>query len=247
MNKPSSIVRKGLVAFAAVLAIAGAGSALAAPGGGGGGGHGGGGGGRAAGGGGFHGGGGGYRGGGYGGYRGGYGGRGYYGGRYYGGYRGGYGGWGYGWRGGWGCCGLGLGWYLPVLPLGYATYWWGGVPYYYANSSYYTWDSGVGQYEAVEPPEGLSTAPSEGSTPAPAGNVNSPAGAWTDLFAYPKGGQSTEQQNKDKDECHKWAVGQTGFDPTQPPLTDARSAAVKREGYLRAEAACLEGRNYSVK
>jgi hypothetical protein len=238
MNKPSSIVRNGLVAFAAVLAFAAAGSALAAPGGGGGGGHAGGGGG------GFHGGGGGYRGGGYGGYRGGYGGRGYYGGRYYGGYRGYYGG--YGWRGGWGwgCCGVGLGWYLPVLPLGYATYWWGGVPYYYANNSYYTWDGGAGQYEAVEPPEGLTTTPTAGSTPA-AGNR--PAGTWTDLYAYPKGGQSMEQQTKDRDECHKWAVAQTGFDPTQPPSTDAREAAVKREGYLRAEAACLEGRNYSVK
>ncbi len=22
-------------------------------------------------------------------------------------------------------------WFLPILPVGYATYWWGGVPYYY--------------------------------------------------------------------------------------------------------------------
>ena len=33
----------------------------------------------------------------------------------------------------------GWAWYLPVLPLGYATFWWGGVPYYYWNSLYYTW------------------------------------------------------------------------------------------------------------
>jgi hypothetical protein len=251
MNKPLSTVRKGLVAFAAALAVGAAGIAMAGPPGGGGG-H--------AGGGGFHGGGGGavhgggavrgggaYRGGGYGGYRGGYGGHGYYGGgRYYGGYRGYYGGWGYGWRGGWGwgCCGIGLGWYLPVLPLGYATYWWGGVPYYYANNAYYIWDGGAGQYEAVEPPEGLTTTPTETSTAAAA---DSPAGTWTDLYAYPKGGQSMEQQTKDRDECHKWAVAQSGFDPTQPPATDARAAAAKREGYLRAEAACLEARNYSVK
>ena len=246
MNNPSSIVRQGLVAFTAVLALAAAGNALAGPGGGGG--HsGGGGGGHAVGGGGFHGGGGGYRGGGYGGYRGGYGGHGYYGGRYYGGWHGYYGG--YGWRGGWGwgCCGFGLGWYLPVLPFGYATYWWGGVPYYYANNNYYIWDNGAGQYEAVEPPEGLTTTPSPS---APAG-VNSPAagpaGTWTDLFAYPKGGQSLEQQTKDRDECHKWAVSQTGFDPAQPPSSDAREAMAKREGYLRAEGACLEARNYSVK
>ncbi len=35
------------------------------------------------------------------------------------------------------------------------TYWWGGIPYYYANNSYYIWDGGAGEYEAVEPPEGL--------------------------------------------------------------------------------------------
>jgi hypothetical protein len=242
MSARFSIVKGSLVAVAAVLALATAGAALAAPGGGGG--HAGGGG-FHGGGGGFHGGGGGYRGGGYGGYRGGYGHGGYYGGRYYGGYRG-YGGW--GWRGGgWGCCGWGwgLGWSLAVLPFGYATYWWGGVPYYYANNYYYVWDSGAGAYEAVEPPEGLTSTPPSAAT---AGNVPgaSPTGTWTDLYAYPKGGQSTEQQTKDRDECHKWAVGQTGYDPSQPP-TDAKDLMAKREGYLRAEGACLEARNYSVK
>ena len=255
MKNPSSIVRQGLVAITAVLALAAAGNALAGPGGGGGGhgggGHGGGGGGgHAAGGGGFHGGGGGYRGGGYGGYRGGgyrggYGGHGYYGGRYYGGWHGYYGG--YGWRGGWGCCGFGLGWYLPVLPFGYATYYWGGVPYYYADNYYYTWDSAAGQYQAVEPPDGLTATPSSNPAPGVSSPAGGPPGTWTDLFAYPKGGQSLEQQTKDRDECHKWAVSQTGFDPAQPPSSDAREAMAKREGYLRAEGACLEARNYSVK
>ena len=36
-------------------------------------------------------------------------------------------------------------------------------------------------------------------------------------FLYPKKGQSAEQQDKDKYECHQWAVGQTGFDPMNPP------------------------------
>jgi hypothetical protein len=240
MSARFSVIKGRVIAVAAVLALAATGSALAAPGGGGGG-HAGGGGGRAVGGG-FHGG-GGYRGGGYGGYRGGY------GGRYYGGWHGGYYG-GYGWRGGWGwgCCGFGLGWYLPVLPFGYATYWWGGVPYYYADNYYYTWDSAVGQYQAVEPPAGLATTPSPSAAGVTSPAAGGPAGTWTDLFAYPKGGQSLEQQTKDRDECHKWAVTQTGFDPAQPPSSsDPRDAMAKREGYLRAEAACLEARNYSVK
>ena len=38
-----------------------------------------------------------------------------------------------------------------------------------------------------------------------------------DEFLYPKKGQSAEQQDKDKYECHQWAVGQTGFDPMNPP------------------------------
>jgi hypothetical protein len=35
------------------------------------------------------------------------------------------------------------------------------------------------------------------------------------LVIYPGKGQSPEQQNKDKGECHVWAVQQSGFDPAQ--------------------------------
>ena len=231
MSARVSIIRGGVVAIAAVLGIAIAGSTLAAPRGGG----------HAAGGfGGFHG--GGYRGG-YGGYRGGYGYRGW-GGRGYYGWRGGY----YGpWRGwGFGCCGwgwAGLGWYLPVLPFGYATYWWGGVPYYYANNYYYVWDGDVGQYQAVQPPAGMTARPASNTTAATTNSSNS----WTDLYAYPKGGQSTEQQQRDREECRQWAVSQTGFDPAQPTHDSPSEWTSKRESYLRAEGACLTARNYSVK
>jgi hypothetical protein len=132
----------------------------------GGGGHGGGGGGHAGGGahavaGGHYG--GGYRGGYGGGYRGGYG---------YGGYRGGYG---YGgWRGGWGCCGWGWGWgglglglYFASLPLYYDTYYWGGVPYYYADNTYYTYDPNQRQYETVAPPQGVQDQKRRQPTAAP--------------------------------------------------------------------------------
>jgi hypothetical protein len=158
----------------------------------------------------------------------------------YGGYRGGYGGYGWrggygGWRGGWGCCGWGWGWglglglYFATLPLYYQTYWWGGVPYYYADNTYYTWDPNVRQYVTVAPPDGVS-----------AQNGGVPQG--TDLIAYPKNGQSAEQQSRDKFECHQWAVGQSGYDPT----TGAAAPATKRSDYMRAQAACLEGRGYSV-
>ena len=64
----------------------------------------------------------------------------------------------------------------------------------------------------------------------------------TDLIAYPKNGQTPDQQAKDKFECHQWAVSQSGFDPSQGTPTGAN----KRTDYMRAQAACLEGRGYSV-
>jgi hypothetical protein len=168
---------------------------------------------------------------------------------YYGGWRG-YGGWGWrggwGWGWGWGCCGIGLGWWLPVLPLGYATYYWSGIPYYYVDNSYYVWDGTAGAYQAVNPPSGLTTTPPSSSSAAATYSGVAAAGSWTDLFAYPKAGQSMEQQQRDREECRKWAVSQTGFDPAQPS-GDPKELATKREAYLRAEGACLEARNYSVK
>lgn len=36
------------------------------------------------------------------------------------------------------------------------------------------------------------------------------------VYVYPERGQSAQQQQKDKGECHVWAVQQSGFDPTAP-------------------------------
>jgi hypothetical protein len=161
----------------------------------------------------------------------------------YGGWRGGYGGWrGYGgWYGGWGWGGLGYGLFFGALPLYYSTYWWGGMPYYYANDNYYVWNGTAGQYETVNPPPEVASQAGAAAPPAS-----------TNLFAYPKNGQTADQQSKDTFECHKWAAGQSGFDPTAAgsvaaPTPGANAAAPGgREDYLRAQAACLEGRGYSV-
>jgi hypothetical protein len=226
-------------ALAGLLALGSFGNAIAYPGGG----HGGGGGGF-HGGGGYHGGGGFHAGGAraFGGARyGGYSGRGGYyahggyyghGGYYRGGRPGYYGHWG-GWGWGLGLGAIGLGWYLAALPWGYATYYVGGVPYYYADSTYYAWDPGVSEYQAVAPPNGL---PAD----APPGNV--PA----ELYAYPKANQSPDQQARDRSECKTWASGQSGFDPATGANDTSNATLTQHEAYLRAEAACLEGRNYSV-
>ena len=43
-----------------------------------------------------------------------------------------------------------------------------------------------------------------------------PPQANSDVFAYPQQGQSPEQQDRDRYDCHLWAVKQTGFDPSAP-------------------------------
>lgn len=40
----------------------------------------------------------------------------------------------------------------------------------------------------------------------------------TQVYFYPKHGQSPEQQDRDRYECYLWAVKQTGFDPSRPYL-----------------------------
>ncbi len=40
-------------------------------------------------------------------------------------------------------------------------------------------------------------------------------------YIYPTRGQSQEQQNQDRYECHTWAVQQTGFDPTRAQVAQA--------------------------
>ena len=44
---------------------------------------------------------------------------------------------------------------------------------------------------------------------------------WAEVIAYPKKGQTQEQFEKDQFDCHKWAKGQTGVDPTQAPQAAA--------------------------
>lgn len=40
----------------------------------------------------------------------------------------------------------------------------------------------------------------------------------TQVYVYPSQGQSAAQLDRDRYECYRWAVEQTGFDPSQPAL-----------------------------
>ena len=68
------------------------------------------------------------------------------------------------------------------------------------------------------------------------------------FFVYPRKGQSEEQQAKDRYECHIWAVGQIGWDPTQPTgVVPEAQMNQKSSDYKRAMDACLDAREYTVK
>jgi hypothetical protein len=121
-----------------------------------------------------------------------------------------------------------------VLPLAYATYWYAGIPYYYANDLYYSWSPDYNGYVATDPPpvadpSGAAAGPD--ATPANAA-PSAYAGA-PRMFIYPSHGQSAEQQRTDKLECEKWASDEVGLGSNGPD-------------YQRAMVACLQGRGYNV-
>jgi hypothetical protein len=129
--------------------------------------------------------------------------------------------------------------FIPVLPPFYSTVWFGGVPYYYANDTYYMWNGQNNGYEVVDPPtDAVNAAPDADAPPPP---------TTTQLFIYPRNGQSADQQSKDKYECHAWATNQTGFDPTVAGgKVSPDQFGAKSTDYYRAMGACLQGRGYSV-
>jgi hypothetical protein len=169
----------------------------------------------------------------------------------------------------------GWAWFLPILPYGYATYYWGGVPYYYWNDLYYTYSPADSGYVVTEPPpvsgndNGTAQPPDSGgappadsggaygdaggqyNAPAAAGQYGSPpvgatqaapGGSAPDLYLYPRNHQTDQQMATDRYECHSWAVGQTGFDPTR---SGAQSGST--DDYRRAMIACLDARGYSAR
>ncbi|MGO9038366.1 MAG: hypothetical protein ACLPX1_06035 [Steroidobacteraceae bacterium] len=171
---------------------------------------------------------------------------GYHGG--YAGYHGGYGGyhgystgayWGGGyWHGGYwprAYYGYGFSWFLPLLPIGYATYWYGGIPYYYANDVYYTWNPDYQGYTATDPPPVADPSGAAAEVaPATGGPGAGAQGTAGQIFMYPMNGQSPEQQSIDRQQCQQWAAQQTG------------QGAASGSDYQRAVMACIEGRGYSA-
>jgi hypothetical protein len=163
-----------------------------------------------------------------------------FGGRAYaGGHYGRPGGWGGGYWGGrfWPGIyyGAGFAWFLPVLPLYCATYYWNNIPYYYYNDAYYTWSPTADGYVATDPPPSqTASVPSDAGPAAYSGaDQSGPAPAGDNIYAYPSQGQSEAQQVNDRQECAQWASSQAG-------------AATGSPDYHRALIACFQGRGYSA-
>lgn len=119
------------------------------------------------------------------------------------------------------------------------------------------------QAKEMSPPPAITTAGSPGSTggagsaaPAtPAGpavssgssDVTSAPANPTGVSIQPHKGQSADQQAIDRYECYRFAVAQTGFDPLALNSGASPADIARRNSdYARAQAACLEGRGYTV-
>ena len=60
--------------------------------------------------------------------------------------------------------------------------------------------------------------------------------AQSNMFIYPKDGQSAEQQELDEFQCYKWAKQRTGVDPNQPTQSTASSTSGRRSGRVLGSA-----------
>jgi hypothetical protein len=115
--------------------------------------------------------------------------------------------------------------------------------FYNNQGSSLNWESSIETTPYYEPPSAVIT---EQHQEYPASSV--PQLPAERLFVYPRKGQSEEQQAKDRYECHLWAVGQIGWDPTQPTgVVPEAQMNRKRADYKRAMGACLDAHDYTVK
>ena len=119
---------------------------------------------------------------------------------------------------------------IPALPTGYVRLTVGGAPYFYANGIFYAPDPAG--YAVVAPPPGAETAlPIMEPAPSPVSQLAQPN--TREPVLYPRNSQTAAQKATDQRECRQWAEGQPGA--SDPSVLD------------RAQAACLDGRGYTVR
>lgn len=144
----------------------------------------------------------------------------------------------------------GYGWFLPGLIIG-GVLSWGLAPRYYYPPPYYYYPPRPNYYypppNYYYPPPAYSSPPPLPDTPPRETGQSPPSGG--QIFIYPRQGQTQEKLEMDRQECHNWALGQTGYDPTRPPPGDMSPDQIgqKSVDYQRALGACLDARGYTVR
>ncbi|NBA97453.1 DUF6515 family protein [Pseudomonas sp. R5(2019)] len=116
---------------------------------------------------------------------------------------------------------------VTYLPSYAQEVWVGSALFFLLAGTYYQYLDDSREYVVVNPPQ-VSAQPLSNSY---------------DVVAYPAYGQSPQQVDQDRYECHRWAVEQSGFDPASASYAPADYVV---QNYRRAMAACLSGRGYSV-
>ncbi len=102
--------------------------------------------------------------------------------------------------------------------------WVGSSLFFLAAGAYYLYQEDTQDYVVVDPP----TAAPQVAPP--------PSGNGYDVVAYPANGQSPQQVQQDGEDCYRWAVQQSGFDPAR--VTYAPDPAVVQT-YRQAQGSCL--------
>jgi hypothetical protein len=93
-----------------------------------------------------------------------------------------------------------------------------------------------------------SAGPSAGSAVAGAGvaaDSTADSSKGNKALIYPKNGQSPEQQARDRYECYRFGVTQSGFDPMHPPA--ATPGTNGQADFERAQGVCLDAHGYAVR
>jgi len=119
---------------------------------------------------------------------------------------------------------------VRTLPSYAEQLWIGSALYFIAAGTYYLYQADRQEYVVTSPPVQVTSN-------------NGWQGNGYDVVAYPARGQSEAQLAQDRYDCHRWAVNQSGFDPSQAAYAPAQNVA---DIYRRSLGACMAGRGYSV-
>lgn len=116
----------------------------------------------------------------------------------------------------------------------YATRMWiGGAMFFLAAGTYYQYMDDSQDYVVVNPPQGV-----QASQPQPVEQ-----GDGLEVTFYPVNNQSPSQMERDRYECQRYAVQQSGFDPATATYAPAESVAYL---FRQSMGNCLAGRGYQV-